>query len=110
RPKIAMASIGEFIRTLQTYYIRSQPQMTPTEEQYHRKMIDFNLRKHGADFVIESFEKGLTREFETQRIYSLSKRPNNLHLWKKYAAKQTGYCLEFRNADVFKEVKEVRYR
>src|SRR5206468_238156 len=62
RPEIAPASIGEFIRTLQTYYIKSQPEMTPAEEQYHRKVIDFNLRKYGTNFVIDSFEKGLTKE------------------------------------------------
>jgi hypothetical protein len=85
RPKIASASIGEFINTLQKYFIKSQPAMTQAEEQYHRKVIDFNLRKYGTNFVIGSFEDGLTRQFETQRIYSVSKRPNNLHLWKKYA-------------------------
>ena len=110
RPKIAMASIGKFIRTLQTYFIKSQPPMTPAEEQYHRAVIDFNLRKHGTYFVIDSFKKGLPEEFVTQRIYSLSKRPNNLHLWKKYAFGHRGYCLEFRNAEVFKDVKEVRYK
>lgn len=110
RPEIAMASTGDFIRTLQTYFIKSQPPMTPSEEQYHRAVIDFNLRKYGTDFVIDSFEKGLTREFKTQRIYSLSKRPNNLHLWKKYACGHRGYCLEFRNTEVFKDVKEMRYK
>jgi hypothetical protein len=83
--------------------------MTPAEEQYHRDVIDFNLRKYGADFVIDAFETGLTKEFKRQRIYSLSKRPNNLHLWKKYAFGHRGYCLEFRNAEMFKDVKEVRY-
>ena len=74
-----------------------------------RLLADLHISPQ-IDWVIESFEKGLTKEFETLRIYSLSKSPNNLHLWKKYAAKHTGYCLEFRNAGEFKDAKEVRYR
>jgi hypothetical protein len=49
RPKIAPASIGEFISMLQTYFIKSQAPMTPAEEKYHREVIDFNLRKYGTD-------------------------------------------------------------
>ena len=34
---------------------------------------------------------------EKFRVYSLSKRFDNLSLWAKYAADHTGYCLEFAN-------------
>ena len=86
--------------------------MSPDEEQYHRRVLEYNLPGiGGADLVIQSFEDGLPKHFENQRIYSISKRPNNLHLWKKYAAVHTGYCLEFRTDGVFKgHVREVRYR
>src|ERR1051326_1446946 len=108
RPKIAPASVGKFIKTL----LRLRPAMSPGEEQYHRRVLEYNLpRLGGADLVIQSFEDGLLKQFENQRIYSVSKRPNNLHLWKKYAAGHRGYCLEFRTDGVFKgHIKEVRYR
>ena len=99
RPKIAPASVGKFIKTL----LRLRPAMSPDEEQYHRRVFEYNLpRLGGADWVIQSFENGLPKHFQNQRIYSVSKRPNNLHLWKKYAAGHTGYCLEFRTDGVFK--------
>jgi hypothetical protein len=43
------------------------------------------------------------------RIYSLSKRWNNPHLWKKYGGNHTGYCLEFHNEEPFGPIFEVRY-
>jgi hypothetical protein len=86
--------------------------MSPGEQQYHRRVLEYNLpRLGGADLVIRSFEEGLPKQFENQRIYSVSKQPNNLHLWKKYAAGHTGYCLEFRSNGLFKgHIREVRYR
>src|SRR5437870_1856757 len=75
RPKIAEASIEQFIKTLFVNFIKSQPPMSAPEQAHHRKVIDFNLRRFGVDWVIESFEKGLSAEFTTQRIYSLTKRP-----------------------------------
>jgi Protein of unknown function (DUF2971) len=39
----------------------------------------------------------LNAELEGFRVYSLSKRFNNLSLWAKYAENHTGYCLEFAN-------------
>ncbi len=41
--------------------------------------------------------KLLNSQMETIRVYSLSKRFDNLSLWAKYAANHTGYCLEFAN-------------
>src|SRR2546422_5217250 len=107
RPKIAAASVGRFIKML----MRLRPPMSAAEELHHRRVLEFNLpRFGGADFVMKEFEEGLPKQFENQRIYSLTKRPNNRHLWKKYALGHSGYCLEFRNDDLFKnQVKEVRY-
>jgi hypothetical protein len=34
---------------------------------------------------------------EQFRVYSLSRRFDNLSLWPKYAADHSGHCLEFAN-------------
>jgi hypothetical protein len=51
----------------------------------------------------------MRQEFESFRVYSLSKRINNLSLWENYAANHTGYCLEFANKGVFIRTNNVIY-
>jgi hypothetical protein len=51
----------------------------------------------------------MREEFESFRVYSLSKRFNNLLLWENYAADHTGYCLEFANKGVFIRANNVTY-
>lgn len=55
----------------------------------------------------QSFHKGMT----PFGIYSMTKRYDNQHLWKRYAADHTGYCLEFlNNGPLFQQASEVRYQ
>jgi hypothetical protein len=56
------------------------------------------------------FTPSLHRRLEAFRIFSLSKRWGNPHLWKEYAANHRGYCLEFRNEATFGPAFDVRYR
>ena len=42
-------------------------------------------------------------------IFSLTKRPDNLALWAKYADDHKGYCLEFSDLSGFSYVYEVTY-
>jgi hypothetical protein len=49
------------------------------------------------------------KEFEDFRVYSLTKRFNNLSLWENYADSHSGYCLEFANDGVFRLANEVNY-
>ncbi|MBI2815441.1 MAG: DUF2971 domain-containing protein [Acidobacteria bacterium] len=49
------------------------------------------------------------RHVDGHRIYSLSKRWNNLSMWAKYADDHRGYCLEFANEDLFAFAREVNY-
>ena len=53
--------------------------------------------------------KALHAELETLRIYSMSKRPDNMSLWAKYADDHKGFCLEFSNAGLFAAAREVKY-
>jgi hypothetical protein len=55
--------------------------------------------------------KIINRQMEQFRVYSLSKRFDNLSLWATYASEHTAYCLEFANeGSLFGErVMEVVY-
>jgi hypothetical protein len=54
--------------------------------------------------------ESLHSELQGYRIYSLSKRYDNMNLWAKYAADHSGYCLEFLNeGPLFVSAKDVVY-
>jgi Protein of unknown function (DUF2971) len=60
---------------------------------------------------MSEMSKILNKQMEQFRVYSLSKRFDNLSLWANYAEGHTGYCLEFANeGPLFHEhVMEVIY-
>ncbi len=60
----------------------------------HRMVRGCNLNE-----LAESLAKVLHREMEDHRIYSMSVRPDNAHLWKHYAGDSTGCCLEFSSRE-----------
>ena len=70
-----------------------------------------HVRHSGVDRTMKMAERDFYELFENHaRIYSLSKRANNAHLWKKYAGNNSGYCLEFRcEGHLFSGAHEVRY-
>jgi hypothetical protein len=62
------------------------------------------------EFFHSELVKLLHRDLESFRVYSMSKRWDNLALWAKYAGEHTGYCLEFANiGELFEHAKEVIY-
>jgi hypothetical protein len=60
-----------------------------------------NIRLHGPEFLHRQMTDLLNKEMETYRVYSMSKRFNNMALWAKYADEHRGYCLEFANVGPF---------
>jgi hypothetical protein len=85
------------------------PSMSVEEQIKHGVILDVNIRKHGVERLMPLLEKTIRKEFEDFRVYSLTKRFNNLSLWENYAANHTGYCLEFANQGIFKVANEVNY-
>ena len=47
-------------------------------------------------WVRDEFRRLFHAEMEQHRIYCLTTRSDNEHLWAEYAGNETGYCLEFR--------------
>jgi hypothetical protein len=97
RPKIGPMSEEEMVTFLRNDYIRRNPVLALDLLQKHEATIRMSIRLHGLDWFMSEASKILNAQMETFRVYSLSKRWNNLSLWAKYAANHTGYCLEFAN-------------
>ncbi|OFW32576.1 MAG: hypothetical protein A3J28_02115 [Acidobacteria bacterium RIFCSPLOWO2_12_FULL_60_22] len=55
------------------------------------------IEKHGIDPLLRGMTISYHREQNNQRVYSLSKRWDNMSLWTKYAGDHSGYCLKFAN-------------
>ena len=73
-------------------------------------MLDLNMKNLRADILSRELQTLLNSLFERYRVYSLSKRYDNLSLWAKYAGNHSGYCLEFNNeGPLFGSAREVTY-
>lgn len=72
-----------------------------------RRAVHTKTPKNLLDEATQIFHRGMN----PFGIYSMSKRYDNLHLWREYAAEHSGYCLEFLNAGpLFQYATEVRYQ
>ena len=110
RPKIAPMSEEDMVTFLKNDYIRRNPVMALDLLQKHESHIRMSIRLHGLDWFRRELSQILNAQMEQFRVFSLSKRFNNLSLWAKYAADHTGYCLEFANeGPLFENTIEVVY-
>jgi hypothetical protein len=74
--------------------------------QHDRRFIEDFAPEWSADELMRGFEKPLHQRLKEFRVYSLSRRWKNPYLWKKYASRHQGCCLEFRT---FGQTYDVRY-
>ena len=75
--------------------------MSVEEQVKEGVVLDLNIQHHGTDAITRQMTKDLYAQLDTFRIYSLSKRCDNLSMWAKYAEEHSGYCLEFANSGPF---------
>jgi hypothetical protein len=108
RPPLTASSINALIDKIADHAIQSRPHLTNRGLAYHAQVIDYSVRRFGEGLVLSRMRETLEPLLTRFRIYSLSKRADNSHLWAEYAARHTGYCLEFRTAGLG-QVFEVRY-
>jgi hypothetical protein len=69
------------------------PTLTVAAQQTIFEILRHNIRLHGPEELRRKMAALLYKELEAYRIYSLSKRYDNLNLWAKYADSHSGYCL-----------------
>jgi hypothetical protein len=110
RPKIKPMSVEEMVTFLRNDYIRRNRVVALDLLEKHESTIRMSIALHGLDWFMRETSKILNAQMEQFRVYSLSKRFNNLSLWAKYAADHTGYCLAFLNeGPLFQNTNEVTY-
>jgi hypothetical protein len=75
-----------------------------------RAIIFYNVKLHGTETLHRILTESLHSELEGYRVYSMSKRYDNLNLWAKYAGDHSGYCLEFvHEGPLFDTARDVMY-
>lgn len=110
RPKLSVLEPEAMVSFLVAAMVKDKPTMSDAERQRHAMILRHNLGIHGIEYFHSEMTRLLHRDLESFRVYSMSKRWDNLALWAKYAADHTGYCLEFANVGpLFEHAKEVIY-
>lgn len=110
RPILASLSEYEMSSFLYTMFVKNNPQMSQAELEHHREIIFYNVKRHGTATLLRDLTEILHKELEGYRVYSMSRRYDNLSLWAKYAGDHSGYCLEFANeGPVFGTARDVMY-
>jgi hypothetical protein len=97
RPKIRPLSEEEMLTFLRNDYIRRNPVLALDLLQEQESRIRTSIRTLGLEWFQRELSKILNEGMEQFRVYSLTKRFDNLNLWAKYAGDHGGYCLEFAN-------------
>jgi hypothetical protein len=110
RPLLAPLSGEQLASFLYEGLLQREPNLTLAARQREEAIIRFNVTKHGPETLQRMLTESLHSELQGYRIYSLSKRYDNMNLWAKYAADHSGYCLEFLNeGPLFVSAKDVVY-
>jgi hypothetical protein len=97
RPKIKPMSVDEMVRFLKNDYIQRTHVMELDLLQEYESRIREVIQTQGLEWFQRELSRILNSLMESFRVYSLSKRFDNLSLWAKYAGDHSGYCLEFAN-------------
>jgi hypothetical protein len=92
-------------------YSRNRNPTLSTEAQANViSTLKFNIPLHGSELLHRKMTALLNQHTEEYRIYSMSKRFDNLALWASYGDNHRGYCLEFANeGPLFANAVEVQY-
>ncbi len=110
RPRLTRLSEDQVVSVLIEAFLNSNPGLSQDVQQAKEAQIRFNAQRLGADRLHQLFTESLHEEMKDFRIYSMSKRFNNLGLWAKYADDHSGYCLEFVNeGPLFEHAYDVVY-
>lgn len=108
KPVLAQLSEKEVAAVLKKWFIKSRGHMTVEEQIHHVQTINQIAAKDHVTLFRQMTEE-LYKHFNEYRIFSLSKRWDNLNLWATYSDCHRGYCLEFARTDLFEFAREVSY-
>lgn len=109
RPRLQALSIDQMVSFALSDFIRRHPDLPPEAQEREATRIRSLVQIHGPEPLQRMMVESLNAKLQDFRIYSLSKRCDNLMLWAKYAANHSGYCLEFAKEGCFASACEVAY-
>ncbi len=109
KPRMAKLSLEKICKFLYDMFVLNNPGLPTDAYRLTKAQIEYNGARFGSQELLKEMSKALNTEFITVRIYSMSKRPDNMALWAKYADNHKGYCLEFSNSGLFTAAREVIY-
>jgi hypothetical protein len=95
KPRFAKLTHAEIRRFLMESHRERNPCASLDELAKARGEIDWLLSVSSPQDELEHMAKILYARTENTRVFSMSKRWNNLSMWWKYADEHRGYCLEF---------------
>jgi hypothetical protein len=97
RPKIMPMSEEEMVTYIRNDYIRRNPVLALDLLEKYTDLIRERIHALGLEWFMRELSRILNEQMGQFRVFSMTKRYDNLSLWAKYAANHTGYCLEFLN-------------
>jgi hypothetical protein len=109
KPKLAKVPLEKIISFLYDMFLINNPGLSSERYELAKAQIKHNGVRFGSHVLLREMSKALNTELETLRIYSMSKRADNMALWAKYADDHKGYCLEFSNSGLFAAAQDVSY-
>jgi hypothetical protein len=90
--------------------VQRSPHLSAAELEKEKQIIYHSVGRHGTRNLHRNLTEILHAELKDYRVYSMSKRYDNLSMWAKYAADHSGYCLEFANeGPLFTSARDVLY-
>ncbi|MEP7307943.1 MAG: DUF2971 domain-containing protein [Acidobacteriota bacterium] len=107
RPRLRPRPLGEWVALMKGLSPKGRGLAPPDE---HARIIDSVASSIGIDGMLKIASQMAHDMMTKFRIYSMSKRWDNLSMWEWYGGKHAGYCLEFANTpQFFAPVREVVY-
>lgn len=108
KPPLLRLDAPTIARLIKRRFFKGKPWMSLDERTYHANKID-QFAFEDPEQAFNGMREYLYQLFDEYRIFSMSKRWDNLAMWAWYAANHTGYCLEFARIGLFEFADDVIY-
>ena len=108
RPRVVLPE-DDIERFLHRQWCKQNPAASQHDSDQALDDIRDGLAIMGPNAFYGYLTQAAHARYGRRRIFSLSKRWDNMSMWAKYAADHSGYCLEFANTGLFAGACEVEY-
>ena len=110
RPRMIVTDKQGCLRQIVNPFLAVNARLPLDRLAMHVRLMIHMVDRRDLDELAELVTPSFHREMVKHRIYSMSTRPDNEHLWTNYASDHTGYCLQCVNdGDPFRFARTVNY-